>query len=661
MQLYLMFHLNLAYSSIEEEEWPEVIRKCYWPLLRLTRNLDIPLGIEASGYTLETAAAIDPGWIEEFRRLTRHGPAEFIGSGYAQIIGPLVPSEVNRINLALGNQIYERFLGFLPQIALVNEQAYSAGLIPHYLEAGYRAIIMEWDNPARFHPEWNSSWRYLPQRACGRQGEAIPIIWNKSIAFQKFQRYAHGEIEISEYLDYLNRHRGEAPRVFPLYGNDAEIFDFRPHRYSTEPYIEEGEWQRIESLLRLLRGDPDFSFIRPSQVLNLLEVPGAGNRLRLESPEQPVPVKKQNKYNINRWAVAGRDNPKINTECWKVYRALRRNPKAPAETWKELCYLWSSDFRTHITDRRWETFLARLGKMKRAAGEDLGGRDSSWGSRIPGDALPTDIKMIREKKNLVFETDLLKISLNCQRGLAVDSLIFKEVVERPLIGTLPHGFFDAIEWGADYYTGHLILEIPGGPKVTDLNRVDPEIGWEPDRKILNVAGNIGTPLGPIRKSILVELDGGVHIAYALEWPELPSGSLRLGHVTLNPFAFDSSRLYFAAANGGPCVERFLCSGRKIEHGRPVSFLVSASEALGMTEGRLEMGDPSCRVVIQTDPSAGSLVAQITFVPVGPHYFFRAAFSASELDDTVPGYAHPRSALKYAIRISAERGELEKSV
>jgi predicted glycosyl hydrolase (DUF1957 family) len=128
MQLYLMFHLNLAYSSVEEEEWPEVIRKCYWPLLRLTRNLDIPLGIEASGYTLETAAAIDPGWIEEFRRLTRHGPAEFIGSGYAQIIGPLVPSEVNRINLALGNQIYERFLGFRPQIALVNEQAYSAGL-----------------------------------------------------------------------------------------------------------------------------------------------------------------------------------------------------------------------------------------------------------------------------------------------------------------------------------------------------------------------------------------------------------------------------------------------------------------------------------------------------------------------------------------------------
>ena len=30
------------------------------------------------------------------------------------------------------------------------------------------------------------------------------------------------------------------------------------------------------------------------------------------------------------------------------------------EDWKELCYLWASDFRTHLTERRWTAYRARL-------------------------------------------------------------------------------------------------------------------------------------------------------------------------------------------------------------------------------------------------------------------------------------------------------------
>ena len=28
--------------------------------------------------------------------------------------------------------------------------------------------------------------------------------------------------------------------------------------------------------------------------------------------------------------------------------------------WKELCYLWASDFRTHLTEKRWAAYCARL-------------------------------------------------------------------------------------------------------------------------------------------------------------------------------------------------------------------------------------------------------------------------------------------------------------
>ena len=47
LQLFTVFHLNLAYSSLEEAQHPQVIRDCYWPLLRLAERYHVPLGIEA--------------------------------------------------------------------------------------------------------------------------------------------------------------------------------------------------------------------------------------------------------------------------------------------------------------------------------------------------------------------------------------------------------------------------------------------------------------------------------------------------------------------------------------------------------------------------------------------------------------------------------------
>lgn len=72
LQLYSIFHLNITYSSIEEEQRPEVIRRCYWPLLRLAEKYNLPFGIEATGYTLETIAAIDLDWIPTFVGMTEN-------------------------------------------------------------------------------------------------------------------------------------------------------------------------------------------------------------------------------------------------------------------------------------------------------------------------------------------------------------------------------------------------------------------------------------------------------------------------------------------------------------------------------------------------------------------------------------------------------------
>jgi hypothetical protein len=543
-----------------------------------------------------------------------------------------VPPEVNAANLRLGHNVYECLLGFRPIIALINEQAYSTGLLGHYQAAGYRAIIMEWDNPARFHPEWDRDWAYLPQFAVGQHGEELPLIWNSSIAFQKFQRFAHGEMELREYVAHLSKHVAATPRCLAVYGNDAEVFDFRPGRYATEPTLHaSGEWSRIESFFAGELQDPRLQFIRPSQALELLCAPGAGNRLHLESAEDPIPVKKQEKYNLNRWAVTGRNNLGINSSCRRIYEALKN--RGDDDSWRELCYLWSSDFRTHITEKRWLAYCKRLQSFEEKCTIPKTGSAPVRPPAKAAPGIPSGFDTRREGHFLSFVTERMKLVLNCRRGLAIDSLAVNEMSEKPLVGTLPHGYYQDIALAADFYTGHLVLEAPGRPKITDLVPVEPIIERANDKESVLVCGNIETQLGLVHKTLLVSPKGQVQIDYDLEWEQIPAGVLRLGHITLNPEAFDLHNLYYETCNGGFAPERFGVRNSRIDHGRPVSFLVSATAALGMTSGQLRLGDRKRVVTVQSAQEKATVTAQITFLPVRGSYFFRASFSAMELDDT----------------------------
>ncbi len=255
LTLFAFFHLNLAFSSIEEEERGSVIERCYTPLLRLAEKFG-PIGIEASGFTLEEIAARAPEWIETLKRLIAAGKVEFIGCGYSQMIGPLVPWKVTAANLRIGNAVYQRLLGLQPKIALINEQAYAGGLVGLYLDAGYRALIMDWDNPASTH-DWPRETGFRPQCALGSDGRSIGLLWSNTVAFQKLQRFAHSDISRDEYLTYLRAQRGTAERCLCLYASDAEIFDFRPGRYKTEESIGAvSEWSQLEEALEAVQDEP---------------------------------------------------------------------------------------------------------------------------------------------------------------------------------------------------------------------------------------------------------------------------------------------------------------------------------------------------------------------------------------------------------------------
>jgi len=631
LTLYALFHLNLAFSSIEEEQRATVIERCYWPLLRLAERCG-PIAIEATGYTLEEIAAREPAWIERLKALIAAGKVEFVGSGYAQIIAPLVPARVTQANLALGNEVYARLLQSKPALALVNEQAWSGGLAGLYLDAGYRGVMMDWDNPSAHHPEWPSETRYRVERALGADGRTIALLWTNTVAFQKLQRLAHGDIDLTSYLDFLRARQGGLPRALCCYSNDAEIFDFRPGRYRTEEaHSGESEWTRLEKVFAAFHASEDFHLVAPSSLLD------AARRqpLRLESAACPVPVKKQRKYNLLRWAVTGRDDIAINAACQRIYEAMRERPDAD---WKELCYLWSSDFRTHITEKRWQGFTRRL-----AAAERRWCKAKPIAQPAPrGDALC--------ERHIPLKTPTIDAQLDRRRGLALSSLRFAPH-GRPSLGSLPHGHFDDIHVQADWYTGDCVFEAPGEHKITDLEYCEARV-WS-DKADTFAFARIETPKGPIEK--LMRFCGGeprVEFDVTFHWPELGRGSLRLGHFTLLPGAFDWQKLSLTTHNGGKTPETFALAGQDIDHGAPVSFLVSASHGVGMTEGWAEIGDATTRLRIAVDRATAPLLGLLTHRRIGGSLFCQFVLSALELDDTRKPAPYRDGLRRYRFAVSA---------
>jgi hypothetical protein len=637
---FAFFHLNLAFSSIEEERRDAVIANCYHPLLDLCENRG-PLGVEMSGYTLEEIAARDPAWITRARALITAGKLELIGSGYSQMIGPLVPARVTAENLKLANEVYQRLLGACPRIVLVNEQAYAAGLVPLYRQAGYDAMLMDWENAAANHPEWPEATQYLPHYALGPSGERIGLLWSNTTLFQQMQRVAHGDTELEGYLSFLRRKQGPGTRAVCLYASDAEIFDFRPGRFRTEERLsEKREWSRIDAAFAALPGE-GVTLAAPSQVLTLLQAPGAGQNLTLESAACPVPVKKQRKYNLARWAVTGRDNTAINAACQRICEGMLRDEAAA--DWKELCYLWASDFRTHLTETRWAAFCTRL----KAA-------EARWAAPAPISPAPLTSAPASER-HLEIATPFVKARLDRRRGLALQSLHFRNH-DAPALGGLPHGYFDDIALTADWYTGNSVFEAPGEHKVTDLEWCEARIETQADGAVL-VEARIETPKGAITKRLRFAADAPrLEFDLTFDWPDWGKGVLRLGHFTLLPDGFDVEGLRMATCNGGGR-EVFALDGSRIDHGAPVSFLVSSSHGFGMTEGWAEIGDHKTRLRIEVDRATAPLLGMLTHRPLlgrdgSRSLFCQIQLSALELDDTRKPAAYANAPRRFRFAVSA---------
>lgn len=646
LKLYSLWHLNLAYSSIEEERYAAVIKNCYWPLLKLAVDRKIPIGIELPAWTLNKIFELDQSWVESLKHQINIGMVEIIGSGWSQIIGPLVPAKVVEKNLYLGQSYYLNVLGILPKIALINEQAWSSSLIPVYKKVGFSALVMEWENPASIHPEWPRYWRYHPQVAkCG--DESIPLLWNHSIAFQKMQRLAHGEIPFDEWERWVVDHDNDSEvRGLCIYGSDVETFNFRPGRYKTEEKLLCDEWKIIgDSLERISR--ENILHVLPSEILKGVSFQ---SELSLESPQYPTPVKKQPKYNLVRWACGGRDAPGINSLCFQIYRGLISNQSLVTDKdWKLLCELWASDARTHLTQKRWDKWQGAAKELQnkwvKNASLDFPNKKESTANFV----------VQKIGRFLIIKSPDIDLRLNLRRGMTIDELTFPAISNEWLVGSLHHGHFDDISWSADFYSWETVLELPGKPKVTDLESCDPTI--EERGGELIITGEINTSLGPIRKTVTIRSEPKISIAMELTilWDEIPPGSLRMGDLILNPDFFDRNSLFVKTHLGGyqPEIHTY-SSNISVEHGKPWSALISSQYCLGVTEGVLEFGDKNTHLILHQDERHHHAPAMVTCLDVADSYICRIQFSAREIDDTSGAHSIPLGAegRTYAFTLSA---------
>jgi hypothetical protein len=261
----------------------------------------------------------------------------------------------------------------------------------------------------------------------------------------------------------------------------------------------------------------------------------------------------------------------------------------------------------------------------------------------------------RKERFLDIVTPKLSARLDRKRGLAIQYLQFAGHAH-PAIGGLPHGFFDDIALQADWYSGDSVFEAPGEHKLTDLEWCEARLSTEANGDMIAFA-RIDTQKGAIEKRLRFAADAPrVDFDLSFAWDIWSKGVLRLGHFTLLPDAFDSDKLAFATCNGGGR-ETFPLAGQRIDHGAPVSFLVSSSHGVGMTEGWAEIGDGTTNLRIAVDRTTAPLLGMLIHRPAhtqqgGKSVFCQLQLSALELDDTSKPAAYRAGPRRFRFSISA---------
>lgn len=639
---FFLFHLNLAFSSIETSLHEDVINKCYFPLLEKFSKNNVKLGIELSGLTLNRINELSPEWIIKFKNLLSEKKCELVASGYSQIIGPLVPYEVNLKNHQIGLDLYKEILDEVPETVLVNEMSYSNGVAEVYQEIGYKNMIMDGDNLSLSVNI--DKYDFFSKRYCvgNDKKNRIKLLPTDSIIFQKFQRYAHSQLSTNEYADYIKELLKDNNRLaLPIYCNDAEIFNFRPGRFAEESKIHNDEWHRIEKILKILKNIDSLEILLPKEICDQLDLENLTN-LKIDSLSYPVPVKKQKKYNLARWAVTGRDDSNLNAICHSLLN--KKNYLNNINHWKELLYLWSSDHRTHVTNSKWEKVKEIINQKNIKIVDEIPRHEKNVLS-----SKETQHKYIKENKNFIeIKTDNFFLKLNKNKGLSIFSAgLIENGKELCILGTVEHGFFDNIELGADFFSGAFVMQdMKNASLETDLIRVDPVISCEGE--IITISADFKILNDIVKKNYFIDLKKmSMKILYSFNNRNRSRETIRLSAGTIKINDMKNINFSVRSKTGSNTSHKYILD-REFDHGSPVSHRVSSSAGLPSTDGELNFKINGLRFLVSWNPNRNYFYPLFSYKKDKNGNLIRLHLSEQEIDDTSKPSGVNKS-LEYSIK------------
>lgn len=663
-KLYGIFHLNLMFSSLEEIDIPFVIDKIYWKLIELAEIY--PLAIECSGFTLEKINFYSPELIKRIKYLWNKNKIDFVGGGYHQIIFPLTPYKINKINLLQGNITYLKLLGKEPDILYIPEQCYSSDIIDLCVENNYTGIISEWNNSSNIN-NFPEKYSYTPVYVKSNKNK-IKLYWNDSINFLKFQKYVHKSINIKEIKKYfLNKNH----LYIPFYGSDAEAFGWRPHKPEFVFDKEIFDWERVEDFLKVFH----------NKLILISQIPFKNTiTLKIEKYDNPYILKKNKNYNIIRWTVSKKFTTFINTEIFKIYKTIQdKNILLNNTDQKKLLFLFSSDIRTFFTDsKKYKVFNLisyfhnLLKKNKYIKSKFLSKINinhifdfnltyeqniknpilfDSNNSQIPsiinkqyyfknskkvflsGSMLlnkKVNSISIKNKKNNKKNISSNLMQINNKKGGAIDKIYINKDLPF-LLGTFLTGYYENIDFSADFYSGHTIIIDQYGHQLTDLNPIS-KVNIINNNSIISSQFISKFNSGEIKKQYILFLnDNSIYLKYIFKSRNFFPISFRTSILTFNPEFFNIDSLGYIIPLGGKNPQLFYLEDKFDQTFSNLAWN-SSDNALISSEGWIGIGDKTRSVIINYSPQIQYSIPLIQYYPLEKNkYFLRLLFSLKEND------------------------------
>ena len=285
---------------------------------------------------------------------------------------------------------------------------------------------------------------------------------------------------------------------------------------------------------------------------------------KVTNAKNPIIVKKQSKYNVNRWAVCGKDNLLLNTYCWRIFNYLKKNSKKQ-NLWKELCELWGSDFRTHTTKKKWLYCKNKLERIIKKIKLSL-----NYPKSILKKYLTLKMIVKYQKMKILLRLKIINflVSFNLKKGLALHKFIDKKVSKKSLVGTIIQGDIKNYGSSSDFFSGNLSILKKSLSRYTDLLPCKHEIYFTSTKQyLLRAKFKDNNSKIVIKKDIYIDLKKRM-IKIKTNLNNIPDSIVRLFKMTINPNEFKQKELVISTNNGGENLENFKIN-EDINHGASI--------------------------------------------------------------------------------------------